>query len=480
MAGATLLALASDAAPVAAEAIFTPLRFAGRLHPLLVHFPITLVAVAAVLEASRLLRRLGTPSPATFPLVAASAGFAVLAALAGWFNAGWEHAGDTSALLYWHRWLGTLTAALLVLVTFFARRAATGPGFTSWVAAARLGVFAAAGLIAVGGHFGGELVYGEGYVFKGLYSSTRPERTEAPPPPRPADLPSDPRAAFFVQSIEPILLQHCAECHGAKKTKGHLRLDPIGAAFRGPESDWVIVPGDAEQSELLRRVLLDRDDADAMPPEGDGLTADQIKLLKRWIIEGARYPESASLGADQPALVDEPAANAERAIPSELANAIRAIEARGGSARPVSLDSEQYEVNLSHATPAWTNSDLALLAPLAPHLESLNLARSAITDEGLLSLPPCPELTHLRLDHVAVTDRIVDVFLAMPKLASLNLVSSKLGDGGLIRLGESTSLRTLYVWQSAVSEAGIEALRARRPELEVVDGRGPGEPTRSK
>ena len=95
----------------------------------------------------------------------------------------------------------------------------------------------------------------------------------------------------FEEQIRPLLIRHCAECHGPEVQKSDLRLDARHAALRGGSSGPAIVAGDSGNSELLRRIT-SQDPDDRMPPEGDRLPESDVELLKRWIDAGATWPES--------------------------------------------------------------------------------------------------------------------------------------------------------------------------------------------
>jgi hypothetical protein len=101
----------------------------------------------------------------------------------------------------------------------------------------------------------------------------------------------DPAPVRFARDIEPILRAHCYECHdGAKKT-ADLRLDIRANAMRGGESgDAAIVPGNSDASGLIARVT-DDDTSQRMPPERPPLGQQQIDLLRRWIDQGADWPD---------------------------------------------------------------------------------------------------------------------------------------------------------------------------------------------
>lgn len=100
----------------------------------------------------------------------------------------------------------------------------------------------------------------------------------------------------FNKDIAPILEFNCVECHRADKIKGELRMDTKDWIFKGGDVDGPgVVAGKPEDSSILFRVSLPKDDVDVMPPEGDLLTKEEIDLLTRWVKEGAHWPEGKQL-----------------------------------------------------------------------------------------------------------------------------------------------------------------------------------------
>jgi mono/diheme cytochrome c family protein len=92
-----------------------------------------------------------------------------------------------------------------------------------------------------------------------------------------------------------ILAANCQKCHGPSKQKSGLRLDSRDGALRkGDSGSPAIVPGKAAASEVMRRVTA-KNPAERMPPDGAGLTAAQIDVLRKWIDAGAAWP-SAGMG----------------------------------------------------------------------------------------------------------------------------------------------------------------------------------------
>jgi mono/diheme cytochrome c family protein len=97
--------------------------------------------------------------------------------------------------------------------------------------------------------------------------------------------------SFFETNVRPVLVAHCAKCHGADKQSGNLRVDSRAALVTGGDRGPAIVPGDAEKSLLMQAVR--RGDDLQMPPD-DPLPAAAIADLTRWIQAGAAWPASAA------------------------------------------------------------------------------------------------------------------------------------------------------------------------------------------
>ena len=93
----------------------------------------------------------------------------------------------------------------------------------------------------------------------------------------------------FSQDIQPILAQRCFACHGPADQKANLAFHDRSLATTEAESgDIAIVPGQPDESSLIYRVTSE-DESVRMPPEGEPLSAREIKLLSDWITSGAEY-----------------------------------------------------------------------------------------------------------------------------------------------------------------------------------------------
>ncbi|MFT5465079.1 MAG: mono/diheme cytochrome c family protein [Verrucomicrobiales bacterium] len=97
-------------------------------------------------------------------------------------------------------------------------------------------------------------------------------------------------AVDFEKEILPILQEHCIDCHGPEKQKSAFRLDQRAIMLKGGDSGLAaLVPGDPKASFLIE-VINGSDPDMIMPPKGDPLTKEEVKLFETWIAEGAVWP----------------------------------------------------------------------------------------------------------------------------------------------------------------------------------------------
>jgi hypothetical protein len=174
----------------------------------------------------------------------------------------------------------------------------------------------------------------------------------------------------FEKHVRPIFRQHCFDCHGATTEKeAGLDLRLVRLLVQGGESGAAITKGNAETSLLLQRVRRGE-----MPPGDHRVSEAQIKMLERWIREGAATVRP------------EPKHIAPAVGISEEERAYWAFQPIRRPPLPVIKD-------ISRARTPLDTSLLAKLEPLqltfADDADKTTLLRRAYLD--LIGLPPSPE-----------------------------------------------------------------------------------------
>jgi ankyrin repeat protein len=97
----------------------------------------------------------------------------------------------------------------------------------------------------------------------------------------------------FARDVQPILREHCVECHGPSQQMRGLRLDRRRDAMpnRVGANGARIVPGRSAESPVYRRLIGEA--GPQMPPKGP-LPQEQISTIKAWIDQGAEWPDALS------------------------------------------------------------------------------------------------------------------------------------------------------------------------------------------
>ncbi len=266
------------------------LRLLGRLHPLMVHLPVTLVPLAVLFEALGVFKRFEHLKRAAGLVLGMAALTAVGAAVHGYLLASAD-GYEVTSLLKWHMWTG-ISVAILTMGCWTVRC------FTPsrwWLGSLYvLLLTGTVGTLFVAAHFGGSLSHGEDYLTEFLPPSIRGrlgiqlhKKAGSPTAQAGETRPSGPPTVYFT-IIAPALERHCVQCHGAVKIKGGLRLDSLDSLLKGGKTGAVVTPKDSAKSDLYRRITLKSDDEDYMPPDGKpSLPADVVKIIGWWIQDGA-------------------------------------------------------------------------------------------------------------------------------------------------------------------------------------------------
>jgi len=276
-------------------------QFIGRLHPLLVHGPVALIALVPLMELAGLSPRRAHLRSAAGWILAIAAIAAFAAAFDGWLLA-WS-GGLRGRDVTRHMWGGVWLAAACAAAARARSAAARGAGLPG---AYPLLLALAVGLMAWTGHGGGAISHGNGFLTEkmparmrawlGLPAPARaaaPAAPAAPPSPKAAHAgagtaePSSP--AFYRLHITPLFARSCVSCHKPEKHKGGLRMDSYEQLMLGGDDGPVLVPGRPGSSEILRRLRLPASDDDYMPSDGEKpLAAEEIQMIERWIAAGAK------------------------------------------------------------------------------------------------------------------------------------------------------------------------------------------------
>ena len=425
------------------------LQFFGRLHPMVLHFPLVLLLITFLFEVYAQ-KKPNWKEPAEF-LLAAGAATAYISALAGFLlSANGSYAGQTFDL---HQWLGLATSWLATVL------------FTTKPVLVRkkayLPLFALASLLLIiTGHLGANLTHGEGFLTEVF------EEVETGMP--------APETAIFEAAIQPILKQKCVSCHNTNKQKGGLLLTSADMLKKGGENGQVFIAGDVVDSKLISYLHLNVNDKLHMPPKGKlQLTNDEKEILSWWVEAGASFEETlGALQADAPiqATLTNYFEPATVDIPFAEKSTMDRLQAAGISINPLSEDSPYLEAFLGNRK-ASALEDLKQLRKVSDQLYSLDLGSSPIDNKVMKELRRFKSLHRLYLDNTELDDDQLSYLKSLRQLEYLNLYGTAVTERGVSRLvSKLPELKKLFLWQTQISEPEMASLKEKHAQINIDGG----------
>lgn len=431
------------------------LQFAGRFHPLSVHFPIAVLLLVPLVEI--LGRKRNNPAlliTANFLLGIATCS-AILAATLGWCLA--RGGGYSGQLVQQHMWGGVLVA--IVAWVCWLQRLRSDSAVPSGRYSTMLAVLVL--VVSFTGYRGGQLTHGANHLTVFMPEPLRKLTGVSELANSAAGAAAETSATLYGARIQPLFDGHCITCHGAAKHKANLRLDSYTAVMHGSKNGAVIKAGDPKGSELFHRITLPPTDDDFMPAENKRpLSSSDVKLIEAWISSGASRTLSVDAARDVPAVS---AASAEADFPEidpvavlrdreTLAPALSRVQSRLPNVVSYqSRNSANLVVNASWLGSKFNDDDLAALTPLIARIVYADLSGTAISDRSASVIGSMKQLLQLRLAHTAITGVTMRELGSLQQLESLSVFDTRIDASSLQLLARLPKLKHLYVGQTKIT-----------------------------
>ena len=447
-------------------------EFLGRFHPLIVHLPIGILLIALLLQYLSAKEKYASLNAAVNIVLLIGMISAFASCITGYLLSMSGEYDDTT--VSWHMWMGIGVAIVSALM--YVKRVNRQFGLDYKIMSVGLLV-----LIFITGHLGGSLTHGSDYLTSALFENSQGTKFKRKP------VPNVQQAFAYADIVEPVLHEKCYGCHGATKQKGKLRMDKPELLMKGGKDGVVIKPGKAEESEMIKRLLLPVDDEHHMSPkEKPQLTEKEIEVLKWWIASGASFDKKVNQLAQtdkiKPVLLSFQNAGEEEgegtvsdkdvpAQPVEKADdkAIATLKQRGAIVMPVAQNSNYLDVNFLEDSTV-TDKDAQLLLPLQKQLFSLKLQKTSVTDAALAILDKCDRLVRLNISHTAITDKGLPSLSKMSNLKYINLVATGVTTAGVMQLQSLKALKKIYLYQTNINKADWPRLRETFKNVQLDSG----------
>lgn len=426
-------------------------QFVGRLHPLVLHFPIVLILASFLFEI--IAQKANKPEyrePASL-LLWLGAFSAVISAIAGYLlsvNGG--YGGNTFAF---HQWFGLATSAVSTLLIQIKSKESAKQYFTPL-----FGVLAV--LLIVTGHFGASLTHGEDFLTEVFEEDVTSALIETEP--------------VFAQIVQPILENKCMSCHNPNKIKGGLSLASQEEILKGGENGAIFKPGDALNSVLISHLLLPTEDKLHMPPKGKTqLTNEEIKMLEWWVTAGGSFNQVVNEipNEDPIQVILASYFTPEESLDIDFVSSeiIASLNTTKISIKQIEASKPYLEVYIGQHDSLQV-SEIKGLKKIRDQIYSLDLGSSYVNKSILQEVAKFENLHRLYLDNTEVDDGMISSLRKLDNLEYLNLYGTSITQKGASQMLGLENLEKLYLWQTQIKAEALEILKTDFPDIQINGG----------
>lgn len=435
------------------------LQVTGRMHPLILHFPLVLIVVYAlviiILPPHKTKDDTIYKNAVSFLLLIA-AFTAVVTSLMGLFLS--KEEGYDPDALWWHKWGGVVIALFTLCWYAFHKQVQEKKIVTIFSS-----LFALV-LIVFTGHIGAGITHGEDFLLAPMM------KPQAAAPVLLAD------AEVYTHMVKPILEAKCISCHNNNKAKGELVMETEELLLKGGKNGKLWDTTEADLGLFLRRLHLPMEQKEHMPPKGKPqLTDDEIAILSYWIRKGSDFklrvtdlPVGDTLQLMATKLFSSTntvAYNFAAANPSDITNLnsvnrVVSMEAEGSPALSVNFFNSRL----------FKSEQLKELQKIKKQIVSIDLAKMPVQDADLKFIAELENLRRLNLSFTNINGSGLAELKKLKFLHSISLSGTKITAAQLEQLRSFPALQTVYVWNTSIAVNELERLQQKLKAIDLVTG----------
>ena len=423
----------------------------GKMHPLVLHFPIV-IGIAIVIYLVFFQNKPLAENTEKLVLVG-NALMASMVALLGLFLSK-QDAYDTDTLNL-HKW-GGLSIALISWLLIYIKN----------ISASIQKIIALSYLLVLlfFTHQGALLTHGENALSMPIPEVKVSEEVKT----------VDSSLTVYEKAIAPILAQKCVSCHGPDKVKGQLQLQSPELIIKGGKNGSILNSIQNEEAQIIHRIHLPNADEKHMPPDGKlQLTLEELTLLNKWVKAGGNFTKKISELAKTDSLVI-------------LAMAYKATTKGSGDNKNNAPDlkpynssyctvnylyngSEEIEVNFFQGS-FYKIEQLKNLEKIKDKIVSLNMQGMPVTKEDFSIILQFTKLKKLNLNYTTLTLNDLLPLKTITSLKNLSICGMEVNQNTLTKFLEKAPFTEINIWTNHSSKKEFEQLSANNKKVKIIIG----------
>jgi uncharacterized membrane protein len=440
------------------DKIYVPglLKVAGRMHPMVLHFPIVLLIIALVWETITAKKDDSDLKEAGNWILLLASFTAVIAALMGFFLSR-ESGYDTDAI-FLHKWTG-LAISLLSLCWYAFKETVRKKRVLTFT----IGALSTAAII-MAGHQGATITHGDNFLLAPITADQL----------KPTVLLED--AIAYTHLIKPILEAKCISCHNSSKAKGELVMETPELLLKGGKKGKLWDTTAVGFGLMMQRVHLPMDEKMHMPPRGKvQLTDEEINALYYWIKGGSNFTAK---------IVDLPSTDTLRTVAASFFKTIEedfyAFEPAKESIVKKLNNDYRVVAPLAKGSPAlgveffgasfYKAEQLKELQAIADQVVSLTLNKMPVKNDDIKYIASLKNLRKLNLAFTQISGAALAQLKDLKELQQLSLAGTSVKAADLSVLKNLPKLSSLYIWNTNINSNDFTAIKKLFPTTTIGTG----------
>ena len=429
----------------------TILLWFGKLHPLVLHFPIV-IGIAIVIYFLFFQNKQLAENTEKLVLVG-NALMASMVALLGLFLSK-QDAYDTDTLNL-HKW-GGLGIVFMSWLLIYTKNVSVGLKKIIAIAYLLILLFFT--------HKGAILTHGENALSMPVPEVKLAEEVKT----------VDSSLSVYEKAIAPILTQKCISCHGPEKMKGQLQLQSPELIVKGGKNGSILNGIQNEEAQILQRIHLPNVDEKHMPPiDKLQLTLEELTLLNKWVKAGGNFTKKISELAKTDSLaILAMAYKAPTKGSGDNKNNAPDLKQYNSSYLTVNYlfnGSEEIEVNFFQAS-FYKKEQLANLVKIKDKIISLNMQGMPVTKEDLAIILQFTKLKKLNLNYTKLNLNDLQPIKTITSLKNLSICGMDVNQNTLTKFLDKAPFTEINIWTNHSSEKEFQQLMANNKKVKIIIG----------